>query len=150
MALERTLTILKPDAIASNLTGKILTLIEAVGLRIIAAKMLHLTRDKTNELYAEHTERPFYPSLQKYMTSGPVMILVLEGEDAVQNLRNIMGATIPKEAAPGTIRNLYANHDLIGDALENVIHGSDSVASAKREIHFFFAPHEICPRTRQH
>lgn len=148
MALERTLTIIKPDAVASDFTGKILAMIEDAGLHIIAAKMLHLSSQKTDELYAEHKERSFYPALKEFMVSGPVMVLALEGEDAVTTLRNIMGATVPKEAAVGTIRNLYAEHEFVGGVLENAIHGSDSVESAKKEIDFFFKADEICPRTR--
>lgn len=148
MALERTLTIIKPDAVAANYTGKILAMIEDAGLRVIAAKMLHLSDEHTAELYAEHKERPFYPSLAGYMTSGPVMVMVLEGTDAVQTLRNLMGATVPKEAEVGTIRNLYAEHEFEGGALENAIHGSDSTQSAEKEISFFFNTDDICPRTR--
>lgn len=148
MALEKTLTIIKPDAVASHFTGKILALIEDNGLRILAAKMLHLSNETTDELYTEHKERSFYPALQEFMTSGPVLVVMLEGEDAVAVLRKIMGATVPKEAAIGTIRNLYAEHEFAGGVLENAIHGSDSVESAQREIDFFFKPDEIHPRTR--
>ncbi len=148
MALEKTLTIIKPDAVASHFTGNILALIEENGLRIIAAKMLHLSNEMADELYAEHKERSFYTALQEFMTSGPVLIVILEGEDAVAVLRKIMGATVPKEAAIGTIRNLYAEHEFNGGVLENAIHGSDSVESAQREIDFFFKPDEIHPRTR--
>lgn len=148
MALERTLTIIKPDAIAANNIGNILTIIEKAGLRVIAAKMLHMSDKHTEGLYEEHKERPFYASLAGYMTSGPVMIMVLEGENAVSILRNIMGATIPKDAEVGTIRNLYAEQEQKEGALENAIHGSDSNASAQREIDFFFKTDEICPRTR--
>lgn len=148
MALERTLTIIKPDAVANNHIGNIIALIEKNDLRIIAAKMVHLPISDAEELYTEHKERPFYKSLLNYMTSGPVLVQVIEGENAVKTLRDLMGATVPKEAKAGTIRNLYADLDFVGDTLENAIHGSDSVESAVREINFFFKETEICPRTR--
>jgi len=148
MALERTLAIIKPDAVAADFVGKILALIEESGLRIIAAKMVHLSAEEAKKLYAEHEGRPFYSPLLNFMTSGPVMVQVLEGEDAIQNLRNVMGATVPKEAAVGTIRNLYAEHEYNGAVIENAIHGSDSIESTQREIDFFFKTGEICPRTR--
>jgi len=148
MALEKTLAIIKPDAVAKDFIGKILSLIEDSKLRIIAAKMVHLSVDKAKELYAEHKGRPFYNPLLKFMTSGPVMVQVLEGEDAIQILRDLMGATVPREADTGTIRNLYAKHESNGEVHENAIHGSDSADSAQREINFFFKTDEICPRTR--
>jgi len=148
MALERTLAIIKPDAVADNYIGNILALIEKSGLRIIAAKMVHLPLGKAEELYAEHHGRPFYNPLLKFMTSGPVMVQILEGDNAIQILRDLMGATVPKEAEIGTIRNLYAEHEFNGEVHENAIHGSDSVESAQREIEFFFNENEICPRTR--
>jgi nucleoside-diphosphate kinase len=148
MALERTLAMIKPDAVADNYIGNILALMEKSGLRIIAAKMVHLPLSDAEELYAEHEGRPFYKPLLKFMTSGPVMVQVLEGENAIQILRDLMGATVPKEAAEGTIRNLYAEHEFNGEVHENAIHGSDSVESAQREIEFFFDKNEICPRTR--
>ncbi len=148
MALERTLAIIKPDAVANNFVGKILALTEESGLRIIAAKMVHLSVGKAEELYVEHQGRPFYNPLLKFMTSGPVMVQVLEAEGAIQILRDLMGATVPKEAEAGTIRNLYAEHEFNGEVHENAIHGSDSVESAQREIDFFFKEDEICPRTR--
>jgi len=148
MALERTLVIIKPDAVAKNVIGKMIALLEDNGLRIIAAKMLHLPIADAEGLYAEHKGRPFYTPLLNFMTSGPVMVQVLEGENAIQILRDVMGATVPKEAAAGTIRNLYADHDFNGDVHENAIHGSDSTESAQREIEFFFKASEICPRTR--
>ncbi|MGB1799774.1 MAG: nucleoside-diphosphate kinase, partial [Gammaproteobacteria bacterium] len=134
--------------VANNHIGNINALIEKNGLRIIAAKMIHLPISDAEGLYAEHAERPFYKSLLSYMTSGPVQVQVLEGENAVKTLRDLMGATVPKEAAAGTIRNLYADLEFVGDTLENAIHGSDSVESAEREINFFFKETEICPRTR--
>lgn len=148
MALERTLAIIKPDAVANNFTGKILALIEESGLRIIAAKMVHLSNNEAAKLYGEHQGRPFYEPLLKFMTSGPVMVQILEGEDAIKILRDLMGATVPKEAETGTIRNLYAELEFIGDVHENAIHGSDSIKSAQREIDFFFNEDAICPRTR--
>lgn len=148
MALERTLAIIKPDAVAKDFIGKILALIEESGLRIIAAKMVHLSVDKAEELYAEHEGRPFFNPLLKFMTSGPVMVQVLEGDNAIQILRNVMGATVPKEAEAGTIRNLYAEHEFNGEVLKNAIHGSDRVDSARREINFFFKDGEIFPRIR--
>ncbi len=148
MALERTLAIIKPDAVANNNIGNILALIEKGGLRIIAAKMVHLPVNEAEGLYGEHQGRPFYNPLLKFMTSGPVMVQVLEGENAIKTLRDLMGATVPKEAKVGTIRNLYADLDFVGDVHENAIHGSDSVESAQREIEFFFNENEICPRTR--
>lgn len=148
MALERTLAIIKPDAVANNHIGNILALIEKSGLRIIAAKMVHLPVSDAEELYAEHEGRPFYKPLLRFMTSGPVMVQVIEGENAIKILRDLMGATVPKEAEVGTIRNLYADLDFVGDVHENAIHGSDSVESAQREINFFFNETEVCPRTR--
>jgi len=148
MGLDRTLAIIKPDAVAKDFIGKILALIEDSKLRIIAAKMVHLSVDKAEEIYAEHKGRPFYKPLLKFMTSGPVMVQVLEGEDAIQVLRDLMGATVPRRAEIGTIRNLYAEHESDGEVIENAIHGSDSAGSAQREIDFFFKTSEICPRTR--
>ena len=148
MVLEQTLAIIKPDAVANNYVGKISALIEDNGLRIIAAKMVHLSFAEAEELYAEHKGKTFYGPLLNFMTSGPVVVEILEGDNAIKALREIMGATVPKEAAVGTIRNLYANHDFKGDVLENAIHGSDSPESAQREIEFFFKQDEICPRTR--
>ena len=148
MAQERTLAIIKPDAVANNYIGNILAMIEKSGLRIIAAKMVHLPSSDTEKLYAEHVGKPFFQPLLRFMTSGPVMVQVFEGENAIKTLRELMGATVPKEAAEGTIRNLYAELEFVGDVLENAIHGSDSVESAQREIEFFFNETEICPRTR--
>ena len=143
MALERTLAIIKPDAIAKNFIGKILAQIEENGLHIIASKMTHLSKEEVEEFYSEHSKRPFYNSLVKYMSSGPVMVQVFEGENAIEALRNIMGATKPIEAKEGTIRNLYANHEPVNETYENAIHGSDSIQSAGREINFFFTNSEI-------
>ena len=134
MAVERTLSIIKPDAVAKNVIGKIYSRFESNGLKIVAAKMKHLSREEAEGFYAVHKERPFFAELVKFMTSGPVMVQVLEGENAVAKNRELMGATNPKEAAPGTIRGDFG---LIMD--ENVIHGSDSVESAEREMKIFFS-----------
>ena len=143
MALERTLAIIKPDAVAKNFIGKILAQIEENGLYIIASKMIHLSKEEAEEFYSEHSKRPFYNSLVKYMSSGPVMVQVFEAENAIETLRNIMGSTKPIEAKEGTIRNLYANHEPVNGTYENAIHGSDSIQSAGREIDFFFTNSEI-------
>jgi len=142
MAVERTLSIVKPDAVARNLIGEIYSRFEKNGLRIVAAKMLRMTPDQAGGFYAEHRERPFYGDLVSYMTSGPVVVQVLEGEDAVARNRQLMGATNPRNAEPGTIRADFA------ESVEaNAVHGSDSTASAAREIACFFKPEEICART---
>lgn len=146
MATERTLSIIKPDAVAKNIIGKIYTRFEDSGLRIVAAKMLHLTRDQAGEFYDVHKERPFYNELIEFMTSGPVLVQVLEGENAVLKNRDIMGATFPKDAKPGTIRADFCDVD--GDQGENAVHGSDSAENAATEITFFFGPEEIHERTR--
>ena len=143
MALERTLSIVKPDGVGRNLIGDVYQRFERAGLRIIAARMLHLTQRQAEGFYEVHRERPFFRDLCKYMTSGPVMVQVLEGESAVSRHREIMGATDPKKAAPGTIRA-----DLATSIEENVVHGSDSVENAAREIAYFFAQTALCPRTR--
>jgi nucleoside-diphosphate kinase len=147
VALERTLAIIKPDAVAKNFIGKILAQIEENGLYIIASKMMHLSKEEAEEFYCEHSKRPFYNSLVKYMSSGPVMVQVFEAENAIETLRNIMGATKPFEAKEGTIRNLYANHEPVNGTYENAIHGSDSIQSAGREINFFFTNNEINKQT---
>lgn len=143
MAVERTLSIIKPDAVAGNLIGEIYSRFEKNGLQIIAARMLHLPREQAGAFYAVHRERPFYNDLVDFMTSGPVMVQVLEGEDAISRNREIMGATNPQEAAPGTIRADFAR-----TVDENAVHGSDGPDTAKVEIDFFFKPDELCPRTR--
>jgi nucleoside-diphosphate kinase len=138
MAVERTLSIIKPDATKRNITGKINAVIEGAGLRIIAQKRLKLSQKQAEGFYAVHKERPFYKSLVSFMSSGPVVVQVLEGENAVAKYREVMGATDPAKAAPGTIRKLYA------ESIEaNSVHGSDAPETAKTEIAFFFKPEEI-------
>jgi nucleoside-diphosphate kinase len=143
MAVERTLSIVKPDGVARNLIGDVYRRFERAGLEIIGARMLHLTQGQAEAFYAVHRERPFFRDLCAYMTSGPVMVQVLEGESAVARNREIMGATDPKKAAPGTIRA-----DLATSIEQNVVHGSDSVENATREIAYFFADIALCARTR--
>ncbi|MDG0996888.1 MAG: nucleoside-diphosphate kinase [Gammaproteobacteria bacterium] len=143
MALERTISIIKPDAVAKNVIGQIYTRFENAGLKIIAAKMVHLSTEKAEEFYAVHSERPFFPNLVSFMTSGPVFVQVLEGEEAVMKNRDIMGATNPSEAAAGTIRA-----DFAASIDENAVHGSDAAETAAEEIKFFFSEEEVCPRTR--
>jgi len=143
MAVERTLSIIKPDAVAKNVIGEIYRRFEQAGLKIIAAKMLHLRREQAEAFYAVHKERPFYNDLVSFMISGPVMVQVLEGENAVLHHRDVMGTTNPADAAPGTIRA-----DFAASVEENAVHGSDAADTAKQEIAFFFEPNEICARTR--
>jgi nucleoside-diphosphate kinase len=141
MAVERTLSIIKPDAVAKNVIGKIYSRFETNDLKIVASKMMHMNDDKAGGFYAEHKERPFFGDLVEFMTSGPVIVQVLEGEGAVAKNRDLMGATNPAEATEGTIRADFAQSI---DA--NAVHGSDSTESAAREIAYFFAEDEICPR----
>ncbi|GHB22647.1 nucleoside-diphosphate kinase [Salinicola rhizosphaerae] len=141
MATERTLSIIKPDAVAKNVIGDIYSRFEKAGLQIVAAKMLHLSKAQAEGFYAEHAERGFFNDLVAFMTSGPVMVQVLEGEGAIAKNRELMGATNPKEAAPGTIRADFATSI---DA--NAAHGSDAPESAAREVSYFFSDDEICPR----
>jgi nucleoside-diphosphate kinase len=141
MAVERTLSIVKPDGVARNLIGDVYRRFESAGLRIVAARMLRLSQQQAELFYAVHRERPFYPDLVRYMSSGPLIAQVLEGEGSIAKNRDIMGATDPKKAAPGTIRA-----DLAHSIEANVVHGSDSPASAASEIAFFFSATEICPR----
>ena len=143
MAVERTLSIIKPDAVSKNVIGQIYTRFEQAGLKIVASRMTHLTEKEAGGFYAVHSHRPFFKDLVSFMISGPVVIQVLEGEDAIAKHRDIMGATDPKKAAPGTIRA-----DLADSIEENVVHGSDSLENAAREIAFFFAETDLCPRTR--
>jgi nucleoside-diphosphate kinase len=140
--MERTLSIIKPDGISKNAIGNVITRFEKAGLSIVAAKMMHLTKEQAQGFYAIHKERPFYNDLVSYMTSGPVLVMVLEGENAIGKNREIMGATDPKKASPGTIRA-----DLAKTIDENVVHGSDAQETAKTEISFFFSTKEIYSRT---
>ena len=142
MALERTLSIVKPDGVARNLIGDVYRRFEQAGLRIIAARMLHLTNAQAEAFYEVHRERPFYRDLVRYMSSGPVIAQVLEGDNAIARNRDIMGATDPKRAAPGTIRA-----DLAQSIEANVVHGSDAIETAAREIAFFFSGTDLCPRS---
>jgi nucleoside-diphosphate kinase len=142
MALERTLSIVKPDGVARNLIGDVYRRFEQAGLRIVAARMLHLTNAQAEAFYEVHRERPFYRELVRYMSSGPVIAQVLEGDNAIARNRDIMGATDPKRAAPGTIRA-----DLAQSIEANVVHGSDASETAAREIAFFFSGTDLCPRS---
>jgi nucleoside-diphosphate kinase len=143
MATERTISIIKPDAVAKNVIGQIYARFEKAGLRIVAAKMMHLSKEQAGAFYAVHKERPFYSELINYMTSGPIMVQVLEGDGAIAKNREVMGATNPKDAAPGTIRADFATN-----ITENAVHGSDGPDTANAEIAFFFKDNEICSRTR--
>lgn len=143
MSVERTLSIIKPDGVAKNIIGEVYSRFEKAGLKVVAAKMMQLSQAQAQEFYAVHKERPFYKDLVSFMISGPVMVQVLEGENAIAKNREVMGATNPKDAAPGTIRADFAN-----SVDENVVHGSDAAETAKQEIAFFFKDNEICPRTR--
>ena len=147
MAMEQTFAMIKPDAVANNYLGKIAALMEDNDLKIVAAKMLQLSEEIAKELYVEHLERPFFPSLLGFITSAPVMVLVLEGDDAISRYRKLIGATKPIDADEGTIRNLYADHFQEESVMMNAVHGSDSAESATREIKVFFSPDEICKRT---
>ncbi|GAM55954.1 nucleoside diphosphate kinase [Vibrio ishigakensis] len=141
MAIERTFSIIKPDAVKRNLIGAIYQRIEAAGLRVVGAKMVHLNEEQASGFYAEHEGKPFFDALKEFMTSGPIMVQVLEGEDAITRYRELMGKTNPEEAACGTIRADYAL-----SMRHNSVHGSDSPASAAREIEFFFPPSEVHAR----
>ncbi len=143
MAIERTLSIIKPDAVAGNHIGEIYSRFEKAGLQIVAAKMMQLNDVKAGGFYAEHSERPFYNDLKAFMTSGPVLVSVLEGDNAVAKHRDLMGATNPAEAADGTIRKDFAT-----SIDENAVHGSDSTQSAEREIAYFFSADEVVDRKR--
>ena len=133
MAIERTLSIIKPDAVAKNVIGKIVSRFEAAGLKIVAAKLVHLSRNEAEQFYSVHKERPFFKDLVEFMISGPVFVQVLEGEDAIAKNRDLMGATDPKKAAPGTIRADFA------DSIDaNAVHGSDAPETAANEVAFFF------------
>ena len=143
MAIERTFSIIKPDAVARNVTGAIVSRFENNGLQVIASKMLHLSKEQAEGFYAVHAERPFYNDLVSFMISGPVVVQVLEGEDAISKNRELMGATNPADAAPGTIRADFAK-----TVDENAVHGSDAPETAAVEIKYFFSDEELCPRTR--
>ena len=143
MAIERTFSIVKPDAVAKNVIGEIYSRFEKAGLQIIASKMVHLDDEKAGGFYAEHAERPFFKDLVGFMTSGPVMVQVLEGEGAVLKNRDLMGATNPSEADAGTIRADFAQ-----SIDENAVHGSDSLENANIETEYFFSKEELCPRLR--
>jgi nucleoside-diphosphate kinase len=142
MAQERTLSIIKPNAVAKNVIGAILARFEAAGLKVVAARMVHMSKEQAAAFYAIHQGKPFYDELVEFMTSGPVMVQVLEGEDAVTKNRDVMGATNPANAAPGTIRADFAD-----SLTENAVHGSDAAETAAVEIAFFF-PEGVCERTR--
>lgn len=143
MSIERTLSIVKPDGVGRDLIGEVYRRFEKAGLQIIAARMMHLSQSQAEGFYAVHRERPFYKDLVRFMTSGPVMLQVLEGENAIERNREIMGATDPKKAAAGTIRADFAT-----SIEENIVHGSDGPDTAREEIAYFFSQSEICPRTR--
>ena len=143
MAVEQTLSIIKPDGIQKNLIGEIVSRFENAGLEVVAARMMHLSKEQAQEFYAVHKERPFFDDLIKYMTSGPVFVQALQGDDAVARNREIMGATDPSDADPGTIRADHA-----ASIEENVVHGSDAAETAAAEIAFFFADDGVCPRAR--
>ena len=138
MAIERTLSIIKPDAVGKNIIGKIISRFEDNGLCVVAGKLIHLNDEMASGFYAEHDGKPFFDALKSFMTSGPVFVQVLQGEDAIHKNRELMGATNPQEASPGTIRADFAQSI---DA--NAVHGSDSAESAKREIEYFFSSEEI-------
>ena len=143
MAIEQTFSIIKPDAVAKNVIGEIVSRFEKNGLRIVASKMLHLSKEQAEGFYAVHRERPFYNDLVSFMMSGPVVVQVLEGENAISKNRELMGATNPAEAAPGTIRADFAT-----TVDENAVHGSDAPETAAEEIKYFFGEDGLCPRTR--
>jgi nucleoside-diphosphate kinase len=143
MPIERTLSIVKPDGVGRNLIGEIIHRFEKVGLQVVAARMMQLSQREAEGFYAVHRERPFFKDLVKFMTSGPVLVQVLEGEAAIAKNREVMGATDPKKATAGTIRA-----DLAHSIDENVVHGSDAPDTAAREIAYFFREIELCPRTR--
>ncbi|MBD1554412.1 nucleoside-diphosphate kinase [Pseudomonas typographi] len=143
MAVQRTFSIIKPDAVAKNVIGQVVSRFEGAGLRVVASKMVQLSEREAGGFYAEHKERPFFGDLVKFMTSGPVVLQVLEGENAILKNRELMGATDPKKAEPGTLRADFAQ-----SIDENAVHGSDSEASAAREIAYFFSETEVCARIR--
>ena len=141
MSIEQTLSIIKPDAVGKNVIGKIMDRFESAGLKIAACRMMHLSREQAEDFYAVHKDKPFYVELVEYMISGPVIVQVLEGEQAIQRNRDVMGATNPAEAAPGTIRADFAE-----SVQANAVHGSDGPITAQQEISYFFDPANICSR----
>ena len=141
MRIEQTLSIIKPDAVSKNVIGKIMDRFESAGLKIVACRMMHLSREQAEDFYAVHKDKPFYAELVEYMISGPVIVQVLEGEEAIQKNRDVMGATNPAEAAPGTIRA-----DFAASVQANAVHGSDGPTTAQQEISYFFDPDNICSR----
>ena len=141
MSIEQTLSIIKPDAVGKNVIGKIMDRFESAGLKIAACRMMHLSREQAEDFYAVHKDKPFYVELVEYMISGPVIVQVLEGEEAIQRNRDVMGATNPAEAAPGTIRADFAE-----SVQANAVHGSDGPTTAQQEISYFFDPAQICGR----
>ena len=143
MAVEQTLSIIKPDAVAKNVIGEIYAMFEKAGLNIVAARMMHLSEAQSGDFYAVHKERPFYADLVKFMTSGPVIVQVLEGDNAIAKHRDVMGATNPADAAEGTVRKRFAS-----SIDENACHGSDAPETAAQEIAFFFGDDGVCKRTR--
>lgn len=143
MAAEQTLSIIKPDALGKNHLGAIISRFEKAGLTIVAARMMHLSKQQAQDFYAVHKQRPFYNDLVNFMITGPILVMVLEGEGAISKNRDIMGATDPKKASPGTIRADFAS-----SIDENAVHGSDSPETARQEISFFFKAQDICRRTR--
>lgn len=145
MHQERTLSIVKPDAVAKNAIGGILQMLEKAGLQVVAAKMLHLTKEQAEGFYAVHKARPFFNDLVSFMISGPCLVMTLEGHNAVAVNRQVMGATDPQKAEMGTIRRTFAS-----DIEANAVHGSDSIENAKIEIDYFFKPTELCPRQKAH
>lgn len=147
MPVERTLSIIKPDAVEKNLIGEITARFEAAGLRIAGARLLHMTSEQAAEFYAVHRERPFFERLVNFMASGPSMVQILEGRDAVRKNRELMGATNPRKAAPGTIRYDFARDVSEEEMHRNAVHGSDSPESAENEIRFFFDSRDVCART---
>ena len=141
MSIEQTLSIIKPDAVGKNVIGKIMDRFESAGLKIVACRMMHLSREQAETFYAVHKDRPFYGELVEYMISGPVIVQVLEGEAAIQQNRGVMGATNPAEATAGTIRADFAE-----SVQANAVHGSDGLTTALQEINYFFDPSDICSR----
>lgn len=150
MAIEHTLAVIKPDAVLRDIIGAICALIEGASLRIIASKMLCMQRSDAEQFYAAHRQRSFFLPLVEYMSSGPILVMVLEGDNAVDRYRQVLGATHPERAAQGTIRQLYGVHDPDSRVLRNAAHGSDNRSTAQWEINFFFSATELFPRAGRH